>query len=106
MNRISENSTIGRVNFDNDIADDVPGHDGYDILKKLLDKVLEGMRMPKEIMIHTQNQINRKNMINYIQSFCRARGVSYSTENEKYMVHNKELNRDLLVDGVVFKFQS
>lgn len=106
VNSLSEKSNISRVNFDNDIADDAPGHDGYDILKRLLDKVLEGMSMPKEIMVHTQNQINRKNMINYIQSFCRARDVSYSTEGEKYMVHNKDLNRDLLVDGVVFKFES
>ena len=57
-------------------------------------------------MIHTQNQVNKKNMISYIQNFCRAREISYSTENEKYMVHNKELDRDLLVDGIVFKFQS
>jgi hypothetical protein len=106
VNSLSENSNISRVNFDNDIADTHPGHDGYHILKKLLDKVLEGMNMPEEIMIHTQNQINRKNMIIYIQNFCKAREISYSTENEKYMVHNKELDRDLLVDGIVFKFQS
>lgn len=98
VDSLKPESIIKRVNFDNDIGDTAPGHDGYDILKRLLEKVSDGMNMPKEIMIHTQNSINRSAMINYIKSFCRFTNTSFSTYNEQYMVEN------LLVDGIVFVF--
>lgn len=98
VNSLNSEKNIKRVNFDNDIGDTAPGHDGYDILKRLLEKVSDGIDMPKEIMIHTQNRINRPAMINYIKSFCRFTNTSFSTYNEQYMAEN------LLVDGIVFVF--
>lgn len=104
VNNLSEKDKIFRVNFDNDIADETPGHDGYDILKRLLSKVLEGLEIPSEIMIHTQNSENRKAMMNYIQNFCRATDLGFNIRKEKEIIHNQELNRDFIIDGIVFIF--
>ena len=104
VNNLSEKDKIFRVNFDNDLGDEAPGHDGYDILKRLISKHFNGTELPYEIMIHTQNSENRKAMIGYIQNFCRATDCSYSVKKENYTVHNNELDRDLLIDGIVFIF--
>jgi|694.fasta_scaffold72302_3 hypothetical protein len=105
VEKLNIDSTLFRVNFDNDIGDITPNHDGYNILKKLLDKVMDGMKMPSEIMIHTQNSENKPAMINYIKNFSiHTNHPIKDTYSEKFMSYNKDLEKDLVVDGLVFVF--
>ena len=67
--------------------------------------VMDGMKMPSEIMIHTQNSENKPAMINYIKNFSiHTNHPIKDTYSEKFMSYNKDLEKDLVVDGLVFVF--
>ncbi len=70
--------------MDNDLDDETPGHEGYDVLKE----AIEHRNYPREVVIVTSNPVARKRMINMLEAH------EYAPHNSRW-VHMPDVPADL-----------